>query len=181
MHFIIYFPKLFTVHYVSNSFDFLKDPIYWVVLILENENRTCLRHLSSILFLAPFRKKHLAYIEMLISTLSKKKNGKRTLHFIISLNFFTVHYVSNSFYFWKDLDLLSRLTLGARKQCIVHLSSVFFFAALGKKHLKDTDTTVIYISSFQELIDINNFLFLELLTNDDNVLCSMNRAREYNS
>ena len=136
MHFIIYFPKLFTVHYVSNSFDFLKDPIYWVVLILENENRTCLRHLSSILFLAPFRKKHLAYIEMLISTLSKKKNGKRTLHFIISLNFFTVHYVSNSFYFWKDLDLLSRLTLGARKQCIVHLSSIFFFAALRKKTLK---------------------------------------------
>ena len=28
---------------------------------------------------------------------------------------------------------------------------------------------------------MNNFLFLELLTDDDNVLCSMNRAREYNS
>ena len=36
-------------------------------------------------------------------------------------------------------------------------------------------------SSFQELIDINNLLFLELLTSDDNVPCSMNRAREYNS
>ena len=135
MHFIIYFPKLFTVHYVSNSFDFFKDPIYWVVVILENENRTCLRHLSSILFLAPFRKKHLAYIKMLISTLSKKKrkNGLCIYNFP---KFFRVHYVSNNFYFWKDLVLLSRLTLGARKQCIVHLSSIFFFAALRKKTLK---------------------------------------------
>ena len=84
-------------------------------------------------------------------------------------------------WFFKRSDLSNRLNLRKRKQHIVHLSSILFFGALRKKHLKNTDTTVIYISSFQELIDINNFHFLELLTNDDNVLCSVNRARENNS
>ena len=181
MHFIIYFPKRFTVHYVLNSFDFLKDPIYWVVVILENENRTCLRHLSSILFLAPFRKKHLAYIKMLISTLSRKKKRKTDFAFIISLNFLGFTTFQIAFIFEKISSYWVALLLEHENSALSTCLQFFSSPPWGKKHLKDTDTTVIYISSFQELIDMNNFLFLELLTNDDNVLCSMNRAREYNS
>ena len=69
------FPKLFTVRYVSNSFDFLKDPIYWVIVILENENRTlstCLQFFS----LLPSGKNTV-----------KKKKRKTDFAFIISLNF----------------------------------------------------------------------------------------------
>ena len=132
-------------------------------------------HLSSILFLAPFRKKHLAFIKMLIWTLSNKKEKRTPLHFIISLNFLRLTTFQTAFIFEKISTYWVALLLEHENSALFTCLQFFSSPPWGKKHLKDTDTTVIHISSFQELIDINNFLVLELLTNGDNVLCSINR------